>query len=78
MNKVNTTDTEVPFLDLHLSIANGVESSKLYDKRDDFEFDTVNFPLLDGDGPRRASYSSQLIRFARVCNHVDSMCEINV
>ena len=43
------------------------------DKRDDFDFDIVNFPLLDGDVRRRASYGvyiSQLIRFARVCNHV--------
>ena len=34
----------------------------------------VNFPFLDGDVPRRASYGvyiSQLIRFARVCSHVD-------
>ena len=33
----------------------------------------VNFPFLDGDVPRRASYGvniSQLIRYARVCNHV--------
>ena len=38
-----------------------------------FDFDIVNFPFLDGDVPRRASYGvyiSQLIRFARVCNHV--------
>ena len=42
-------------------------------KRDDFDFDIGNFPFLDGDVLRRASYSvyiSQLIRFARVCNHV--------
>ena len=47
--------------------------SKIYDKRDAFDFDIVNFPFLDGDVPRRASYGvyiSQLIRFARVCNHV--------
>ena len=43
-------------LDLHLSIANGFVSSKIYDKRDDFDFDIVNFPFLDGDVPRRASY----------------------
>ena len=35
-NKANITDTEAPFLDLHLSIANGFVSSKIYDKRDDF------------------------------------------
>ena len=42
--------------------------------RDDFDFDIVNFPFLDGDVPRRPSYGvyiSQLIRFARVCSHVD-------
>ena len=31
-------------------------SSKIYDKRDDFDFDIVNFPFLDGDVPRRPSY----------------------
>ena len=56
-------------VDLHLSVANEFVSSKIYD----FDFDIVNFPFLDGDVPRRASYGvyiSQLIRFARVCNHV--------
>ena len=73
LNKANISDTEAPFLDLHLSVANGFVSSKIYDKRDDFDFDIVNFPFSDGDVPRRASYGvyiSQLIRFARVCNHV--------
>ena len=44
LNKANTSDTEAPFLDLHLSIS---VSSKIYDKRDDFDFDIVNFPFLD-------------------------------
>ena len=43
LNKANNTDTEVPLLDLHLSIANGFVSSKIYDKRDDFDFGIVNF-----------------------------------
>ena len=71
LNKANTSDTEAPFLDLHLSISNGFVSSKIYDKRDAFDFDIVNFPFLDGDVPRRPSYGvyiSQLIRFARVCH----------
>ena len=60
-------------MDLHLSISNGFVSSKIYDKRDDFDFDIVNFPFLDGDVPRSTSYGvyiSQLIRFARVSSHV--------
>ena len=38
-------------MDLHLSISNVFVSSKIYDKRDDFDFDIVNFPFLDGDFP---------------------------
>ena len=73
LNKANTSDTEAPFLDLHLSISNGFVSSKIYDKSDDFDFDIENFPFLDGDIPYSTSYGvyiSQLIRFARVSGHV--------
>ena len=62
LNKANISDTEAPFLDLHLSVANGFVSSKIYDKRDDFDFDIVNFPFLDGDVPRRASYGVYVLR----------------
>ena len=67
---------EASFLDLHLSISGGFVKTKIYDERDDFEFDIVNFPFLDGDVPRVAScgvYISQLIRFARVSSHVDDL-----
>ena len=33
LNKANTSDTDAPFLDLHLSISKGFVSSKIYDKR---------------------------------------------
>ena len=65
LNKANTSDTEVAFLDLQLFVSNGFVSSKIDDKGDDFYFDVVNFPFLDGDVPRRPSYGvyiSQLIR----------------
>ena len=73
LNKAYVSDTRGPFLDLNHSVSNGFVSSKINDKRNDFDFDIVNFPFLDAGLPRRASYSvyiSQLIRFARVCNHV--------
>ena len=60
-------------MDLHLSIVDGFVSCKIYDKLDDFDFEIVNFPFLDGDVSRAASYGvyiSQLIRFARVSSHV--------
>ena len=41
LNKANSSDTEAPFLDLNLSITNGIVSSKIYDKRYDFNFEIV-------------------------------------
>ena len=61
-------------MDLHFSITNGIVLTKIYDKRDDLNFEIVNFPFLDGDIPRSSSYGVyilQLIRFARVCSHND-------
>ena len=39
VNKENSFDTEAPFLDLNLSITNGIVSSKVYDKLDYFKFE---------------------------------------
>ena len=55
LNKVNVSDTEASFLDLHLSVSDGFVKSKIYDKRDDFDFGIVNFPFLDGGVPRLTS-----------------------
>ena len=45
LNKANTSDTEAPFSDLHLSVSNDIVSTKQYDKRDDFDFEIVHFPF---------------------------------
>ena len=74
LKKANVSDTEALFLDLHVSILYGFVKTKIYDKRDGFDFDIVNFPFLDSAVPRSTScgvYISQLIHFARVYSHVD-------
>ena len=38
LNKENSSNTEAPFLDLDLSVMNGIVSSKIYDKGDDSNF----------------------------------------
>ena len=48
-------------MDLNLCISNGTVSTKIYDKRDDFDFDIVNFPFLDGDVPRRTQYGVYIL-----------------
>ena len=67
LKQTNSSEIKASFLDLHLSIFR----CKIY-KRDDFDFEIVNFPSLDGDVPRRVSYVniSQLIRFAIVSSRV--------
>ena len=57
---------------MHWSISQYIVSLKIYDKRDDFDFEIVNFPFLEGDVPRSTSYGvyiSQLIGFARESSH---------
>ena len=69
------SNTEASFLDLQLSISDGLVKTKIYNKRGDFDFDILNFPFLDGDVPRLTSYGVyifQIIRFARVSSHVDN------
>ena len=80
LNKANNSDISAAFLDLDLSINSGIVSSKIYDKRDDFDFKIVNYPHLDGDVPRATSYGvyiSQLIRFARACSSVEDFSNRN-
>ena len=81
LNKAISSNTEAPFLDLNLSTTNGIVSSKIYDKRDDFNFEIIIFPFLDEDVPISPSYGvyiSQLIRFARVCFNVDDFNNRNL
>ena len=62
-------------LELHLPFSNDIVSTKIYDKRDDFDFEIVDFPFLDGDVPCSTSYGvyiSQLIRFARASSYVSN------
>ena len=49
-------------------------STRLYDKRDDFDFHIANFPFLSSNIPSGLSYGVyilQLIRYARCCSHYD-------
>ena len=78
LNKANASDTEAVFIDINLSIHDNIVSTKIlvYDKRDDFNFDIINFPFPDGDVPRRFSYGvniSQPIRFARASSHATDL-----
>jgi hypothetical protein len=73
-----TTDTasSASFLDLYLECHDsGQLSTKIYEKRDDFNFKIINFPNMCSNIPAFPAYGiniSQLIRYARaICNYSD-------
>ena len=52
----------------------GKLSTRLHDKRDDFDFHIVNFPFFSSNVPSSPSYGayiSQLIRYVTCCSHYD-------
>jgi hypothetical protein len=76
-----TTDTasSASFLDLYLEFDDsGQISTKMYDKRDDFNFKIINFPNMCSNVPASPAYGvyiSQLIHYARVSsNYLISVC----
>ena len=73
VEKANKSDHLADYLDLTFIIDSGGQlSTRLYDKRDDFDFHIVNFPFLSSSIPSGPSYGvhiSQLIRYARCCSH---------
>jgi hypothetical protein len=68
-NETTDTPSTASFLDIYLEIEDsGQLSTKIYDKRDDFNFEIINFPNMCSNIPASDVYSvyiSQLIRFAR-------------
>ena len=77
VEKANTSDDVANYLDLTFIIeSNNRLYTKLYDKRDDFDFHIVNFPFLSSNIPSSPSYGvyiSQLIRYARCCSYYDDL-----
>ena len=75
VEKANTSDDLANYLDLTFIIrSNNRFYTKLYDKRDDFDFHIFSFPFLSSNIPSSPSYGvyiSQLIRYARCCSYYD-------
>ena len=66
---------EVAYLDLKIKAENESLDFSIYDKRDDFKFEIVNFPFIDSCIPKKSAWGvfySQLIRYARICSKFQS------
>ena len=69
VNNTNISACKSNFLDMTISIYQGKFYFSLYDKRNDYDFDVISFPFLDGNIPKGQSYGvfiSQLVRYARI------------
>ena len=70
-NKENEGDQKATFLDMETSVIDRRFVTKTYDKRENYNFVIVNYPDLSGNIPHGSAYgvyTSQLIRYARVCS----------
>ena len=66
------------YLDLFIQIRHHDLHTKLYDKRDDFNFEIINFPYLSSNIPSAPAYGvyvSQLLRYCRACESYDDFRE---
>ena len=75
VEKANKSDHLADYFDLTFIIDSGGNlSTRLYDKRDDFDLHIVNLPFHSSNilsGHSYGVYISQLIRYARCCSHND-------
>ena len=76
LNRENINDEKGTFLDLSEEIIDNKIKIKLYDKREDYNFEIVNYPHLDSNIPEKIAYgvfTSQLIRYARIFTHKEDL-----
>ena len=85
LNKENSCNDAAHVLDLNITINDGLFDISLYDKREDFPFDIVQFISNCSNMPSSISFGvfgSQLIRYFRIINsfehfkdRVSKLCE---
>ena len=78
LKKTTESDAEVSCLDISIGICDGKYTTKVYDKRDNFNFDIVNFPYMCSNVPAKPTYGvyiSQLVRISRICDNFSNFVD---
>ena len=71
LEKTTESGDTVSYLDIGISVKDGIFCTTVYDKRDSFNFPIVNFPFMKSNipsGPAYGVYISQLVRFGHNCS----------
>ena len=77
LKQENDTDQSASFLDLEINIDDKSFTSKLYDKRDSFNFSIVRFPHKCSNMPSKMFYSTigaEILRIARATSKYAWFC----
>ena len=72
----NESDTTLSYLDVSISICQGKFITEVFDKRDNFNFNIVNYPYMCSNIPTKPTYGvyiSQLIRISRICDKLSCL-----
>ena len=75
LKRTSESDTKLSYLDISISICSSKYVTEVYDKRDAFNFNIVNFPYMSSNIPANPTYGvyiSQLIRISRICDTFQS------
>ena len=72
LNKENDDYSRTTFLDLCIEIKDGVFTTRLFDKRDQFGFSITRLPYRDSNIPCKMFYSSIAAECLRVCRATSS------
>ena len=82
ITKETNSDKEASYLDLLITVKDDKFHTKLYDKRDDFDFEIVNYPHpVTSNIPEKPAYgvyASRIISFARACDHFIDFSERHI
>ena len=76
LKKTTECPTTLSYLDILITIDNGKYSTAVFDKRDSFTFNIVNFPHLSSNIPSKPAYGvyiSQLVRIGRICSNLNNL-----
>ena len=72
LKKTNVSPQKVNFLDMSISVFQGKFRFSCYDKRNDFNFNVINFPFMCGNLPliqMHGLFISQLVRYSHINSH---------
>ena len=73
LTKENSSSVETNFLDLQITVDEGIFKTRLYDKRDNFGFNITRLPYKDSNIPCKMFYSSIAAECLRICRSTSSV-----